>query len=73
MKVRKLITLLEKDGWYLVRIRGDHRKYKHNTKKGAVTISGHENDDVAKGTLNSVLKQAGLKKVRHNDEVRDNH
>lgn len=64
MKVRILIRLLEKDGWHLVRVKGDHRKYKHNTKKGAVTISGHNNDDVAKGTLNSIFKQAGLKKER---------
>lgn len=64
MKIRKVIKLLEKDGWYLVRIKGDHRQYRHNTKKGAVTISGHDNEDIAKGTLNSVLKQAGIQGER---------
>ncbi len=66
MKVREVIKLIEKDGWYLVRVKGDHRQYEHSFKKGLVTISGHPGDDVAKGTLNSVLKQAGLKEVRKN-------
>ena len=61
MKVREVTELVEKDGWYLVRTKGDHRQYKHKLKKGLVTISGQQNHDVAKGTLNSILKQAGLK------------
>jgi predicted RNA binding protein YcfA (HicA-like mRNA interferase family) len=61
MKIRKVIKMIEKDGWYLARISGDHRQYKHNEKKGLVTISGHLDDDIGKGTFNSVLKQAGLK------------
>ncbi len=66
MKIREVIKLIEKDGWYLVRVKGDHRQYKHPSKKGLVTISGHFNEDVAKGTLNSILKlkQAGLKEVK---------
>jgi predicted RNA binding protein YcfA (HicA-like mRNA interferase family) len=61
MKVREVIKILEKDGWYLIRTKGSHRQYKHPTKKGLVTIAGHLSDDLSKGTLNSVLKQAGLK------------
>jgi predicted RNA binding protein YcfA (HicA-like mRNA interferase family) len=61
MKVRELISLIESDGWYLVATRGSHRQYKHPTKKGRVTIAGNLGDDVKPGTLNSVLKQAGLK------------
>ena len=64
MKIREVIKLIEKDGWDLVRVKGDHRQYKHPSKKGLVTISGHFNEDVAKGTLNSILKQAGLKEVK---------
>jgi predicted RNA binding protein YcfA (HicA-like mRNA interferase family) len=41
MKVREIIKLIEKDGWYLVRTKGDHRQFKHNTKTGLVTISGN--------------------------------
>ena len=61
MKNRDVITIIEKDGWYIVRIRGSHRQYKHPTKKGLVTIAGKPTDDLAKGTLNSILKQAGVK------------
>lgn len=53
--------MIEKDGWYLVATQGSHKQFKHPIKKGRVTIAGHPNDDLAKGTLNSVLKQAGLK------------
>jgi len=42
---------------------GGHRQYKHPAKKGLVTIAGKLSDDVGKGTLNSILKQAGLKGV----------
>jgi predicted RNA binding protein YcfA (HicA-like mRNA interferase family) len=47
--------------WYLDRTRGSHRQYKHSTKRGLVTIAGKPSDDLAPGTLNSILKQAGLK------------
>jgi predicted RNA binding protein YcfA (HicA-like mRNA interferase family) len=62
MKVRDIIKLLEADGWYPVATKGSHCQYKHLVKKGRVTIAGHPGDDLAPGTLNSVLKQAGLKK-----------
>jgi predicted RNA binding protein YcfA (HicA-like mRNA interferase family) len=64
MKVRDIIKLIEADGWYLVVTKGSHRQYKHPTKQGRVTIAGHPNDDLAPGTLNSVLKQAKLKEVK---------
>jgi predicted RNA binding protein YcfA (HicA-like mRNA interferase family) len=64
MKVREVIKLLEADGWYLVATRGSHRQYKHRIKPGRVTIAGHPGDDLAPGTLNSVLKQAQLAKGR---------
>lgn len=56
MKIRKVIKLIEDEGWYLARTKGDHRQYKHPVKKGLVTISGKLSDDVSKGTLNSILK-----------------
>ncbi len=61
MKVRDTIKMIEKDGWYLVRVRGSHRQYKHSKKPGLVTIAGKPNEDLAPGTLNSVLKQGGFK------------
>jgi predicted RNA binding protein YcfA (HicA-like mRNA interferase family) len=61
MKVREVIKLIEEDGWYLARTRGSHRQFKHPTKSGLVTIAGKPSDDLAPGTLNSILKQAQLK------------
>ncbi len=61
MKVRDCIKMIEADGWSLVATRGSHRQYKHPSKVGRITIAGHPADDLAPGTLNSVLKQAGLK------------
>jgi predicted RNA binding protein YcfA (HicA-like mRNA interferase family) len=61
MKVREAIRLIEKDGWYLVRMKGSHRQYKHSSKPGRVTIAGNVGHDLAPGTLNSILKQAELK------------
>ena len=61
LKVRDVIRLLERDGWYLVRTRGSHRQYKHPVKRGLVTVAGKWSHDLAAGTLDSVLKQAGLK------------
>jgi hypothetical protein len=39
-----------------------HRQYKHQQKSGVVALAGKPGDDLAPGTLNSVFKQAGLKK-----------
>jgi len=64
MKIREVIKLIEEDGWFLVATRGSHRQFKHARKPGRVTIAGHPSDDLAPGTLNSVLKQAGLRKPR---------
>ncbi len=61
VKVRDVIRLVEGDAWFLVATRGSHRQYKHAVKPGRVTIAGKPSDDMAPGTLNSVLKQAGLK------------
>lgn len=61
MKVRDVLKLLTDDGWYLVATEGSHRQYKHPTEKGRVTVPGKANDDLPLGTLNSILKQAGLK------------
>lgn len=64
MKVKDIIKMIEIDGWFLVTTRGGHRQFKHNTKSGRVTISGNLSDDIAPGTLNSVLKQAQIKEVK---------
>lgn len=62
MKVRDLISLIESDGWTVARTKGSHRQFRHPSKPGTVTVAGKPGIDIPPGTLNSVLKQAGLKK-----------
>jgi predicted RNA binding protein YcfA (HicA-like mRNA interferase family) len=64
VKVAELIRLLENDGWTLARTRGSHRQYKHANKPGTVTVAGKPSLDVPPGTLNAILKQAGLKREK---------
>ncbi len=61
MKVKDGIRLLESKGLTLIQFNGSHRQYQHPTKSGTVTLAGHPNQDLPKGTWNSILKQAGLK------------
>lgn len=62
MTAREILKILCKDGWKEVeaRIKGSHVQLKHSTKPGKVTVPNHKGD-IAPGTLNSILKQAGLK------------
>jgi predicted RNA binding protein YcfA (HicA-like mRNA interferase family) len=62
MKVSDILRMLQDEGWYLIATRGSHRQYKHPEKPGRVTVAGKPSDDIAPGTLNSILKQSGLKK-----------
>jgi len=61
MKYRDILRIVEKDGWRLISQEGSHRQFKHPVKHGRVTIAGHPSKEAAPGTLNSILKQAGLK------------
>jgi predicted RNA binding protein YcfA (HicA-like mRNA interferase family) len=61
MKVRDVVKLIEEEGWHQVTQKGSHRQFKHPTKPGRVTIAGHPSQEMDKGTLNSILKQARLK------------
>jgi predicted RNA binding protein YcfA (HicA-like mRNA interferase family) len=53
------LKLLRKDGWFLYEQNGSHIQLKHPVKKGRVTVPNHKGD-LKKGTLHSILKQAGL-------------
>jgi predicted RNA binding protein YcfA (HicA-like mRNA interferase family) len=62
VKVGEVLRMLEDAGWRLVATKGSHRQFKHGSKPGRVTVPGKPSDDLAPGTLNSILKQAGLKR-----------
>ena len=61
MKIREIIKLLMDDDWYQVAQKGSHRQFKNDVKPGRVTVAGKPSDDLAPGTANSILRQAGLK------------
>ena len=61
LKENTVVKIIEKDGWYLVRTRSNHRQFHHPSKPGTVTVAGKPGVDIPPGTLNSILKQAGLK------------
>jgi predicted RNA binding protein YcfA (HicA-like mRNA interferase family) len=56
----EVVKLIRADGWRLIRISGSHHHFRHTVKAGLVTIP-HPGKDLPPGTLNSILKQAGLK------------
>lgn len=60
MDSKRLIRALERDGWFLARVKGSHHQFKHPVKPGLVTVK-HPDGDIPKGTLNSIKKQAGWK------------
>ncbi|KQS26700.1 type II toxin-antitoxin system HicA family toxin [Dyadobacter sp. Leaf189] len=63
MTARQLLEILKEDGWYVkLPLKGtSHRQYIHPHKKGKITVSYEGKDEIPRGTLNSILKQAGLK------------
>jgi len=63
MKFREVVKMIGADGWVLERVAGSHQQYRHPTKPGTVTVpaGGKLSREVPPGTLNSILKQAGLK------------
>lgn len=61
-KIRDVLQQLREAGWQQVAQTGSHRQFKHPTLPGRVTVAGKPGDDVAPGTLGSILKQAGIKR-----------
>ena len=61
-KVREVLDMLRKDGWYQVAQEGSHRQFKHAAKKGRVTVNGKPADTLSQDLLNSIWKQAGWNK-----------
>ena len=60
MRVAELLKIIKADGWRFERHGKRHDVYSHPTKKGALQIERHAKE-VAKGTLDKLLKDAGLK------------
>ena len=57
---REVIKMLQADGWYEVNVVGSHHQFKHQTKKGRVTVK-HPDKDIPPKTLKSIESQSGLR------------
>jgi predicted RNA binding protein YcfA (HicA-like mRNA interferase family) len=66
-KIREVIRMLEREGWYLDRTRGSHRQFKHPARPGTVTVAGKPSDDIRPKMWKSVQRQAGLLRRRSDD------
>ncbi len=51
----------KKDGWFEIAQKGSHKQFKHNTKKGRVTVPYHSNVDLSIAVIKSIEKQAQIK------------
>ncbi len=60
MKVKDVIKRLEQDGWYLARTKGDHRQFKHPTKRNVITVAGKLGVDMPTGTLKQIWRKAEI-------------
>ncbi|MGA2132269.1 MAG: type II toxin-antitoxin system HicA family toxin [Bryobacteraceae bacterium] len=61
MKVRELVRSLQDRGWIEIRSKGSHRHFKHPENPNLITVPGRDGMELAPGTLQSILKKAGLK------------
>ena len=60
-KVKEVVKIIEKDGWYFCEQKGSHMQFRHPAKSGKVTIPNHGlNEDLHHNMVASILKQAGL-------------
>jgi predicted RNA binding protein YcfA (HicA-like mRNA interferase family) len=66
LKYRDLLAMIRKDGWEQVRTTGSHLHFRHPDKPGTLTIpaGGKQSRDVPPGTLQAILRHAGLEGER---------
>ncbi len=62
MKTSELIRLLKKNGCYFLKPLAGHDLYKSPITGKTIMIGRHKHEEVASGTLNKILKDAGIKK-----------
>lgn len=62
VKVREIIRELNEAGWYQVRQSGSHRIFRRARTEGVVVVPGAMGAEVAKSTLASIVRQAGLER-----------
>jgi len=67
---KQVIAALEKEGWYVKRVRGSHHVLRHPSIPDAIPVPVHGNRQVKRGTLASVLRAAGISREEFGDLLR---
>ena len=57
---KQVIAALEREGWYVKRIRGSHHVLRHPDIRDAIPVPVHGNREIKRGTLASILRTAGI-------------
>ncbi len=62
MTAQQFVKLIEKSGWYFEREgKGSHKIYKHANFQNPISVPFHGKNDLGKGLLNKLKKEAGVK------------
>jgi predicted RNA binding protein YcfA (HicA-like mRNA interferase family) len=57
---KQVIAALEKEGWYVKRVRGSHHVLRHPSIPDAIPVPVHGNREIKRGTLASILRATGI-------------
>ncbi len=57
---KQLVKLLERQGWYVKRVRGSHHIMRHPSIRDAIPVPVHGNQSIKRGTLGNILRTAGI-------------
>ncbi|MBK6860668.1 MAG: type II toxin-antitoxin system HicA family toxin [Saprospiraceae bacterium] len=60
MKCSELYRILLKEGWYPISQNGSHVKLKHAHKDKIIIFPNHGSQEIGKGLLIKILKDAGI-------------
>jgi predicted RNA binding protein YcfA (HicA-like mRNA interferase family) len=63
---KQLVKILERQGWYVKRVRGSHHILRHPTVPDAIPVPVHSNQPLKRGTLGSILRTAGISREQFN-------
>jgi len=67
---KQVIAALEKEGWYVKRVRGSHHVLRHPSIPDAIPVPVHGNRPIKRGTLASILRVVGLSREEFGDLLR---
>lgn len=67
---KEVIAALEKEGWYVKRVRGSHHVLRHPSIPNAIPVPVHGNRAIKRGTLASILRTAGISRDEFTEKVK---